>query len=216
MTDTRDHVTGVVVLPMSPDEASWSRQQVGGDGSLSVGKSGIGGFQPELLRAVRERVALTQRDLAERLLRATREGWPGDNVSRAAQDIENVRLQITDYEAGQVTPRAEMIYQIAQALGVDVFELLSPETPYTLEILRARRGLRQADVVDQGLGVGRAYYSRAERGAARLSDEQTQRLADILDVEATDLTVAIAGGHTIGSMTADRPRPARRRSRSTT
>jgi transcriptional regulator with XRE-family HTH domain len=178
-----------------------------------VGKSGIGGFDRERLRAARERAGLTQRDLAERLLRATRADWPGEDISRAAQDIENVRLQVTDYEAGQVTPRAEMVYQLAQALGADVFDLLSPDTPYTLEILRARRGLRQADVVDQGLGVGRAYYSRAERGAARLSDEQCRRLADILDVAPANLTAAIAGGQTIGSMTTGKARGGRRRTR---
>ncbi|HZN17617.1 MAG TPA: helix-turn-helix transcriptional regulator [Micromonosporaceae bacterium] len=181
-----------------------------------MGRSGIGGFDRERLRAVRERVGLTQRDLAERLLRATRAEWPGSEISRAAQDLDNVRLQITDYEAGQVTPRAKMIYQLARALGVDVFELLAPETPYTLEILRARRGLRQADVVEQGLGVGRAYYSRVERGAARLSDEPSRRLADILDVSAADLAAAIDGGHTIGSMTAVRERTGRRRTRSAT
>jgi transcriptional regulator with XRE-family HTH domain len=213
MVETRDHVMGVVVLPMSPDGASWSRRQ-GSDGSLSVGKSGVGGFDGDLLRAVRERVGLTQRDLAERLLRATRADWPSENISRAAQDLDNVRLQVTDYEAGQVIPRTEMVYQLARALGVDVFELLSPDTPYTLEILRARRGLRQADVVDQGLGVGRAYYSRAERGAARLSDEHTRRLADILDVTPTDLAVAITGDRTVGSMSSGRGRAGQRRTRS--
>jgi transcriptional regulator with XRE-family HTH domain len=176
------------------------RERVG-NGSIGVGKSGIGGFDPERLRALRERARLTQRALAERLLRATRVDWPGNDIARAAQDLDNVRLQIIRYEAGQVTPRAEMVFQIAQILGMEVFDLLDPQTPYTLEILRARRGLRQADVVDQGLGVGRAYYSRVERGTAQLGDEQRQRLAAILDVTPADLAAAIAGGHTVGSMT---------------
>jgi transcriptional regulator with XRE-family HTH domain len=169
-----------------------------------VGKSGIGGFDPERLRATRERAELTQKDLAERLLRATRPQWPGDNITRAAQDLDNVRLQITDYEAGQVTPRADMVHQIAQALGVDVFDLLDPDTPYTLPILRARHGLTQDDVVTRGLGVGRAYYSRAERGAATLSDEQRGRLAEILQVSAAGLAAAIDGGQTVGSMSQSR------------
>jgi transcriptional regulator with XRE-family HTH domain len=184
---------------MSQDKASWSRR-IGDDGSLGVGKSGTGGFDPMRLRAARERARLTQRDLAERLLRATRPEWPGDNITRAAQDLDNVRLQITDYEAGQVTPRAEMAYQLAQALGVDVFDMLDPDTPYTLPILRARLGLTQDDVVTRGLGVGRAYYSRAERGGATFSDDQRIRLAEILQVDLADLAAAIDGGRTVGSI----------------
>lgn len=203
MTDTSDHAHGAVVRPMSRDRASWSRR-IGDDGSLSVGKSGIGGFDPERLRAARERAELTQKDLAERLLRATRPQWPGDNITRAAQDLDNVRLQITDYEAGQVTPRTDMVWQLAQALGVNVFDLLAPDTPYTLPVLRARLGLTQDDVVTRGLGVGRAYYSRAERGAATLSDEQRGRLAEILGVDAASLAAAIEGGHTVGSMSQPR------------
>jgi transcriptional regulator with XRE-family HTH domain len=203
MTDTSDHAQGAVARPMSRDRASWSRR-IGDDGSLSVGKSGIGGFDPERLRAARERAELTQKDLAERLLRATRPQWPGENITRAAQDLDNVRLQVTDYEAGQVTPRADMVWQLAQALGVDVFELLAPDTPYTLPVLRARLGLTQDDVVTRGLGVGRAYYSRAERGAAALSDEQRGRLAEILGVDAASLAAAIEGGHTVGSMSQPR------------
>lgn len=205
MTEIRDRVTGTNVPPMSQHGASWSRQ-TGDDGGLGVGKSGVGGFVPGRLRAAREQAGLTQRDLAERLLRATREGWPGEiGLARAAQDIDNVRLQVTDYEAGQVTPRADMLFHIARSLEVDVFELLDPQTPVTLETLRVRRGLRQSDVVDRGLGVGRAFYSRVERGAANLSDEHRAKLAEILDVELADLAAAIAGGQTIGSMTAAKP-----------
>ncbi|MEN3308981.1 MAG: hypothetical protein V7603_5183 [Micromonosporaceae bacterium] len=211
MTEIRDRVPGTNVPSLSQHGASWSRQ-TGDDGGLGVGKSGVGGFVPERLRAAREQAGLTQRDLAERLLHATREGWPGDiGLARAAQDVDNVRLQITDYEAGQVTPRAEMVFHIAQSLGVDVFDLLDPQTPYTLETLRVRRGLRQTDVVDRGLGVGRAFYSRVERGAATLADEHRPRLAEILDVELADLAAAIAGGQTIGSMTATKKASAAKR-----
>ena len=167
-----------------------------------MGRSGIDGFDPERLRAMRERAVVTQRELAERLLRATKPQWPGTNIARAAQDMENVRLQITDYEAGQVVPRADMLYQLAQALGGDVFDLLEPRTPYTLEMLRARQGMLQSDVVTRaGLSVGRAYYSRVERGQASLGEEDTRRLAVALKVESADLATAIGGGQTVGSMT---------------
>ncbi|MEV4212653.1 helix-turn-helix transcriptional regulator [Micromonospora sp. NPDC049662] len=165
-----------------------------------MGKSGISGFDPQRLRAVRERVNLTQRDVAERLLRNANNGWPGTDIARAAQDLDNTRLKLTDYESGQVVPRADMVYQLAQAIEVEVAELLDPATAYDLEYLRVRRGMRQADVVDAGLGVGRAYYSRVERGMAPLGDEQQRRLAEILDVDPADLAVALSGGHTIGSM----------------
>ena len=113
-----------------------------------------------------------------------------------------MRLQITDYEAGQVVPRADMLYQLAQALGGDVFDLLEPQTPYTLETLRARQGMRQADVVTRaGLSVGRAYYSRVERGQAGLGEDDTRKIAIALKVEPDDLATAIRGGQTVGSMT---------------
>ena len=201
MSDTFDQAVGVGTRPVTADRASWTRQG-SGDRSLRVGRSGIGGFDPERLRAMRERADVTQRDLAERLLRATKPEWPGDKITRAAQDLENVRLQVTDYEAGQVVPRADMLFQLAQALGGDVFDLLDPQTPYTLETLRARQGLLQADVVTRGeLGVGRAYYSRVERGKATLSEEDTRKLAGVLQVEPDDLAAAIAGGRTVGSVT---------------
>jgi transcriptional regulator with XRE-family HTH domain len=95
-----------------------------------------------------------------------------------------------------------MLFKVAQALGGDVFDLLEPQTPYTLETLRARQGLLQADVVTRGgLGVGRAFYSRVERGQAALGEEDTRKLAVVLQVEPDDVDTAIAGGKTVGSVT---------------
>ena len=69
-----------------------------------------------------------------------------------------------------------MLYQLAQALGVDVFHLLDPDTSLNLVTQRVRRGLLQSDGVDQGLSVGRADYGRVERGIARLGEEDRRRL----------------------------------------
>ncbi|MEU1813420.1 hypothetical protein [Micromonospora aurantiaca (nom. illeg.)] len=68
-----------------------------------------------------------------------------------------------------------MVYQLAQVLGIEVAQLLDPSTPYDLEYLQVRRGMRQADVVDAGLGVSRAFYGRVERGLASLAETSTAR-----------------------------------------
>jgi transcriptional regulator with XRE-family HTH domain len=169
-------------------------------GHCGVGRTGVVGFEPARLRAARERTGLTQRGLAERLLQVTRPNWPGGDIARAAQDIENVRLQLHDYEAGDVTPRPAMVRQIAKELGVDVLELVKPETPYTLQLLRARHGMRQADVAES-LGLSPAYYGRVERAAVTLSDECRRRLAEVLGVDPGDVDLAIAGTHTVASHT---------------
>jgi transcriptional regulator with XRE-family HTH domain len=199
MINTRTRSPGAVGPPTPNGRASWTRQQVG-DGSISVPKGGVVGFDPQRFRAVREQVGLKQQQLAERLLRARRPDWPGPDVPKAALELENLRKQVGDYETGRLTPGPGILYRLAQFLEADPLDMLDPQTPYTLEVLRVRRGLRQADVVERGLDVTTAYYGRIERGKAKLSDERRARLAEILDVDLADLDDAIAGGHTVGSM----------------
>jgi len=93
-----------------------------------------------------------------------------------------------------------MPYQLAQALGVDVFHLLDPDTSLNLVTQRVRRGLLQSDVVDQGLSVGRADYGRVERGIARLGEEDRRRLAEILGLTTEQLEQSISGEETVGSL----------------
>jgi transcriptional regulator with XRE-family HTH domain len=79
-----------------------------------------------------------------------------------------------------------MLHRLGTALNVDPLALLDPRTPATLAVLRARRGLRQADVAEH-LTFGRAYYSRIEAGNAPLNANDRKRLATLLDISPTDV-----------------------------
>ena len=157
--------------------------------TTTVSNTGVKGFDPTRLKAARERAGLTQRDLAEKLITATQveqeDAGPGalslEQLRRLSRKIESARTQINYYEAGKRTPRADMLYRVATALGVDPLDLLDPCTPLTLATLRARRGLLQEDVARQ-LNCSRAYYARMEWGNAEISITVHQRLAELLAV----------------------------------
>lgn len=168
-------------------------------------RKGITGFDGTLLRAQRERRGQTQRDVAEQFLRATRPGWPGTDVTRAAADLHTAQNQISAFETGQAPPGLAHAFTLAQILKADVLAFLDPATPYTLETLRVRRGLRQDDVIARGLPVTRAYYGRVERGAARLAPPAWQILAGILGVTMVDLDTAYARAATVGDIAAGTP-----------
>jgi transcriptional regulator with XRE-family HTH domain len=166
-----------------------------------VSRSGVRGFSPALLRQARERAGLSQRELALRVL-ASRADWPPTDPDQYAREVDNVRLQIGDYEAerGHTVPRADKLHQLAQAVGVDVLALLEPDTAYTLDILRARRGMLQADVIAGGLGITAAYLGRIERGHASLSPDRYAVLARILDVTVEELRLTLTGSQTIAAV----------------
>ena len=148
--------------------------------------TGVTGFDPARLRAARNRAKLSQRSLADKLLPADTAGQPVHQLARA---IETLRTQIHYYETGQRIPRPDMLHRLATALDLDPLELLHPRTPATLAVLRARHGLRQADVAEH-LTCGRAYYSRIEAGTAPLNADHRQRLARLLRISPTDVEQA--------------------------
>ena len=155
-----------------------------------VGKSAVEVFDPQRLREARTAAGLTQRDVAVKLLEAdlaakgssasalTGEAW--------AKAVETERIRVISYEQGTHTPRAVLLRRLAEAVGVDAFDLFKPGTPRTLVTLRTRLGLNQADVAAK-LSFGRAYYSRVEQGLAAVTDAADQRaLAEVLQIDVDE------------------------------
>jgi transcriptional regulator with XRE-family HTH domain len=165
-----------------------------------VSNSGVAGFDPARLRTARTRAGLSQRSLAEKLLSADTAAAE-QPVHLLARAIETTRTQVHYYETGQRVPRPDMLHRLGTALGVDPLALLDPRTPVTLAVLRARRGLRQADVAEH-LTCGRAYYSRIEAGTAPLNSEDRERLAALLNINPADVDRATSthAAATVGSL----------------
>lgn len=164
--------------------------------------TGVAGFDHARLRAVRSRTGLSQRDLAEKLVLADTagSGATAQQVHHLARAIETVRTQIHYYETGQRIPRADMLHRLGTTLDVDPLALLDPRTPVTLAALRARRGLRQADVAEH-LTCGRAYYGRIEAGKAPVNADDRERLATLLKVRPADVDRATSTNPaTVGSL----------------
>jgi transcriptional regulator with XRE-family HTH domain len=153
-----------------------------------VSTTGVPGFDPTRLRAARTRAGLSQRTLGEKLLldHAPDARTTARQVHQLARAIETLRTQVHYYETGQRIPRPDMLHRLAAALDLDPLELLDPRTPATLAVLRARRGLRQADIAEH-LTCGRAYYSRIEAGNAPLTANVRERLAALLNVSPADV-----------------------------
>jgi transcriptional regulator with XRE-family HTH domain len=156
-----------------------------------VGTTGVTGFDPARLRTARQQARLSQRSLAERLLLTHPPTTPPTTrqIHQLARGIETLRTQVHYYETGQRVPRPHMLHRLGTALGTDPLVLLDPHTPATLAVLRARYGLRQADVAEH-LSCGRAYYARIEAGTAPLTAQNRQRLATLLNITPTDLDQA--------------------------
>lgn len=155
-----------------------------------VGKSAVEAFDPQRLREARTAAGLTQRDVAVKLLEAdlaAKDSSPSALAGEAwAKAVETERIRVISYEQGTHTPRAVLLRRLAEAVGVDAFELFKPDTPRTLVTLRTRLGLNQADVAAH-LSFGRAYYSRVEQGLATVTDEADQRaLAEVLQIDVAE------------------------------
>jgi transcriptional regulator with XRE-family HTH domain len=164
-----------------------------------MGRSGALGFESARLREARVRAELTQAGLAERMLAgragsimsAGRAATPA-GIRRAARELENLRLQVLDYEQGARRPRAPILVELATACGVDPLELLDPATPVTVALARVRAGLLQDDVAAT-LGWTREYYSRVERGLVAAEPRELPDLARALGITGDELNHAIDG-----------------------
>jgi transcriptional regulator with XRE-family HTH domain len=131
----------------------------------AVTNKGTPGFDPARLTRHREAADLSQSQLARRA------------------DIP--RGYISKYELGQAAPNPDRLTAIAAALGIPPADLLDSELlGHGLAALRARKGLRQADVARQaGSGMTASKYRMLELGKIeRLTYTDATNLARVFDV----------------------------------
>ncbi|MEU7802572.1 helix-turn-helix domain-containing protein [Micromonospora arborensis] len=157
-----------------------------------MGRHWISSFSPERLKQRRAARSLTHEDMARRLyeweVARTRDGSarPAEDSTEAARRLNTLRIQYGSYERGAHQPRGPMLRDLAEILGVDVLDLLDPDAPRDLAVLRARLGMSQDDVATL-LGLSRAGYAHIEQGRAALNDDIARRLAAVLKVDVQDL-----------------------------
>lgn len=173
-------------------------------------RGGVDSFDPALFAEARKRAGLTQADVAARVIASSKPDSPAvtgasdeAGLRKAARELDNVRLQINDYENGSFVPRPAMLRALADALGVDAFELLRPDTTVTLALARVRRGLLQSDVAPR-LSCSREQLSKVERGLATLSDDDRAALAAALDLTEAELAEAMSESATVADVLAKR------------
>ena len=130
---------------------------------------------PVAVRDARRRAGLTQGELA-RLIDVA----GGERISR--------------WELGSSAPRPEMLLRLAQALNVDVGDLLEAEGPADLRRLRTSAGLSARTLADRAQ-MSVPTYIRWESGRTRLPARQALKpLGKALHVrvEAVESAIAIA------------------------
>jgi transcriptional regulator with XRE-family HTH domain len=139
--------------------------------SIVRGESGV---DPVALRDARLRVGLTQHELA-RLIDVA----GGERISR--------------WELGSSVPRPEMIHRLAQALNVDVADLLEAGGPSDLRRLRTSAGLSARSLAARA-HMSVPTYIRWESGRTkRVPPRQALKpLAKALNVTVEAVESAIA------------------------
>lgn len=137
------------------------------------GRQGATGFDGARLRALRHRAKLSQRALGALI---------GADIT-----------VIANYENGRAVPRVDRLGQLAVALGASPVDLLPADVGVeSLERLRVRGGMLQADVAERA-GMTRTKYAAIERGqTATISPADARTLADILDVDLEQVLSAQA------------------------
>lgn len=149
--------------------SAWSGEET----AVVGGRQGATGFDGARLRALRQAAKLSQREL-------------GDRIGADSPVIAN-------YENGRMAPRVDRLRQLADALGVTPADLLPGDDGVSsLERLRVRAGLLQADVAD-GAGMKRTKYAAIERGqTATITAADARKLAAVLSVGVDTVLVAQA------------------------
>jgi transcriptional regulator with XRE-family HTH domain len=118
-----------------------------------VGRAGMS-LSPDRLRTAREQRGLSQEKLAHLAGCYTNE--------------------ISAYETGVTRPGPARLKQLADALGTDPLELLTPGIPVTLAALRTRAGLTQAEAAARS-GVSRSTWAACERGDTTIGHARAHR-----------------------------------------
>lgn len=136
----------------------------------------IEAFSAEKLRTLRREQGLSQEQLARRIT--------ADATSDSA--VTRERLKILAYEKATRRPTAKALHALAAGLDVNPAQLLDPEAPMTVELLRALRNITQAQAAAH-LGISQARYSQLEAGQGDLDPRRRERLAELLRVSPAAL-----------------------------
>jgi transcriptional regulator with XRE-family HTH domain len=158
-----------------------------------VGRHWVDAFDRQRLERLRKGRGLSQGEVAERLYEIEARRKPAEKVDpiAAARRIRTLVVQVSFYESGRHRPRAETLGDLAEALGVDVLDLLEEGTVPTLATLRARLGLTQGQLAEK-LGMSRGLWGHVEQGRRDVSTDEVRTLAKILKVSQAKVREAIA------------------------
>ena len=127
------------------------------------------GFDCAALRAARHNAGSTQRQVAE---------------------VCGVTLTyLAALERGRKKPSPQLLFRLAEAVGVAPSSLLHVAEAHTLTQLRSCVGLSQKEVAER-VGLTDMSYSRFERGVHRLPEALVDELARVFGV--TPVTVRTA------------------------
>ncbi len=125
------------------------------------------GFSPGRLIHARERMGLTQEDLA------------------VAADI--APASISHWETGRSSPSPAPLGLVAEVLGLSVADLcVTPLAARTLAQLRQQAGLAQIEAA-RALGIPESTWGMIERGARQIGDHRIDQVATLLKVDVTQV-----------------------------
>lgn len=135
-----------------------------------LSRSRTHGFSPDRLKQARQRVRLTQEDVA------------------VAAGLDPTT--ISHWETGQTSPGPRQLAAVAQVLGLTPGDFLSsPVANRTLAQLRQQAGLTQGDMA-VALGVPATTWGMIERAARTIGDHRTDQVAQLLAISTEDLAAA--------------------------
>ena len=121
------------------------------------------GFSPDRLVHARERLGLTQEDLAV-----------AANIAPAT---------ISHWETGRSSPSPAPLVLVAEVLGLSIADLcVTPLAARTLAQLRQQAGLAQVEAA-RALGVPESTWGMIERGARQIGDHRVDQVAALLKVD---------------------------------
>lgn len=134
---------------------------------------GVAGFDPDALRATRQRLGVSQARLAKAI--GVRPG------------------AVNSWETGRHLPIPRRIIQLADALGVDPTDLTRQTPQPTLRELRQAAGLSGRDVEDHAI-TGATWLFSVERGEQPLSASLRAQLAALYGVDQDSIQAAYDRG----------------------
>ena len=158
--------------------------------TIVVGRTGVVQVSPARLRAARLAARPTETETAARMGSGHRRNHPGITQAELAARIGHRGAgAISQWERGLHRVDVRSLTAIAAALNVDPLDLLHPETPVTLALLRARAGLSQEQVA-KAVGISASSWARIETGRRRIWPDELDAAGRALGVSVARVVAA--------------------------